>query len=129
MAEKCHINISKFKHANLLTCEWCTYKHKLTTIYYTDNVNPAAYCRELWWSFVLRWLRLKKYITFGKPTNIAVIEPCPPPIKQTGFGIIKDEPISNFRIRFAGEKIKAIVTSEVKKDCDGNIYYDIKPTE
>lgn len=83
MAEKYHINISAFKHADLLTCEWFVYVDKRTTIYFTDNLHPPAWCKETVWSYVLRKLKLKKYITFGKPKTLDCIEPPPVPMFNT----------------------------------------------
>ena len=96
-AEKCNINISSFKYANLLTCEWLVYVDERTVIYFTDNINPCRSCRETKLSYLLRKLGLKRYVTFGKPRTLRFAESPPPNFSEP-------KEIPNYRIRFAGNK-------------------------
>ena len=95
MAEKYHINVKTFKYADLLSCEWFVYVNKRSTIYYTNNIIRPSYCKETVLSYILRKLKLKKYITFGKPKSLDTIEPPAEPI------FLETKEIPNYKIRFA----------------------------
>lgn len=95
--------IGNFKYADLDKCEYFLFHSQYrTTIYFVDNERTPMYCEETRLSCLLRKLKLKKTITFGKPKKLPVIEP---PLENVNFD--NNEPVRfKTRIRYAGEKIK-----------------------
>lgn len=66
-AKRHQFKIEDFKYADLNKVEWFFH---IDSVYFTDNLNPPRYCKETKLSHFFRRMKLKKYITFGKPIDI-----------------------------------------------------------